>query len=100
MEYLATLILQILILQQAPKIITTENLADLYSNEFKSNVKILYANWDPGGPIELGDYGILNGNIFIPVRKLRNDFPEFNAAEAQLPESPTKLKLVKFLNSF
>lgn len=53
------------------------NIAKLYSRELKRNFKILYANWEPGGPIELGDYGVMNGDIFIPMGKLKQDFEEF-----------------------
>jgi hypothetical protein len=65
--------------------------ADLYSDQIKKHFKIFYANWEPGGPIELGQYGILQGNIFIPVGKLEADFPqEFPKNTIQLASDPTK----------
>src|SRR5690606_21164573 len=51
-------------------------IAKLYSREVKRNFKVLFANWLPGSPIELGDYGIMRGDIFVPMGKLKNDFPE------------------------
>lgn len=53
------------------------SIANLYSNEIKKQFKVLYANWEPGGPVNLGDYGIMAGNIFIPKGNLANDFDEF-----------------------
>lgn len=52
-------------------------IANIYSNAIKDHFKVLYANWEPGTPIELGDYGKMDGNVFIPMGKLKNDFPEF-----------------------
>ena len=66
------------------------NIADLYSNEVKKHFKVLYANWEPGGPIELGDYGIMDGNIFIPMGKLKDDFPEFAGNVIQIAPDPSK----------
>jgi hypothetical protein len=54
------------------------HIANLYAKEVKKHFKVLHANWEPGGPIELGDYGIMDGKIFIPMGKLKNDFPEFS----------------------
>ena len=66
------------------------SIAGLYSNEVKKHFKILYANWEPGGPIELGDYGIMDGNIFIPMGKLKDDFPEFAGNVIQIAPDPSK----------
>ncbi|MDP2722655.1 MAG: hypothetical protein Q8O72_07855 [Bacteroidales bacterium] len=52
-------------------------IANVYSNAVKNHFRVLYANWEPGTPIELGDYGKMDGNVFIPMGKLKNDFPEF-----------------------
>ncbi len=65
-------------------------IASLYSDEVKKHFKVLYANWEPGGPIELGDYGIMDGNIFIPMGKLKVDFPEFSGNIIQIAPDPTK----------
>lgn len=65
-------------------------IANLYANAVKNNFKVLFANWEPGGPIELGDYGILSDNIFIPVGKLKNDFEEFKGDVIQITLDPTQ----------
>lgn len=44
----------------------------------KKHFKIYYANWEPGGEIRLGDYGYLDGDIFIHRGNLKNDYPEFS----------------------
>ncbi len=64
-------------------------LANLYANELKRHFKILYANWEPGGPLHLGDYGILDGNIFIPKGNLKNDFIEFKGNVIKITADPT-----------
>ncbi len=65
-------------------------IANLYADEVKKHFKVLYANWEPGAPIELGDYGIMDGSIFIPMGKLKNDFPEFNENIIQVSPDPSK----------
>lgn len=66
------------------------SIAKLYSDEIKKHFRVLYANWEPGGPIELGDYGIMDGNIFIPIGKLKEDFPEFAGKMINTTPDPTK----------
>jgi hypothetical protein len=66
------------------------NIASLYSNEVKKNFKVLYANWEPGGPLELGDYGVMEGSIFIPMGKLKQDFSEFQGNTIKIHQDPTK----------
>lgn len=65
-------------------------IADLYADQIKRNFKVFYANWEPGGPVELGDYGIMNGNIFTPVGKLKNDFAEFKGNVIEVADDATK----------
>ncbi|NRA93668.1 MAG: hypothetical protein HRU26_13495 [Psychroserpens sp.] len=64
--------------------------ATLYSNEVKKNFKIFYANWEPGGPIQLGDYGVLDRNIFIPVGNIFNEFTEFQGDVVVIREDDKK----------
>jgi len=52
-------------------------IATIYSDAVRRHFKVLFANWEPGAPIELGDYGIMEGNVFVPMGKLKQDFPEF-----------------------
>ncbi len=54
------------------------NLANLYTDEIKKQFEVFYANWEPGAAVELGDYGLLDGNIFLHIGKLKDDFPEFS----------------------
>jgi hypothetical protein len=65
-------------------------IATLYADEVKKHFKVLYANWEPGGPIELGDYGVMDGNIFIPMGKLKNDFEQFKGNVIQTTTDPTE----------
>lgn len=41
------------------------SMAEVYTENLHKHFRILYANWPPGSPIELGDFGILTGDIFI-----------------------------------
>jgi hypothetical protein len=66
------------------------SIANLYTDQVKKHFKVLYANWEPGGPIGLGDYGILQKNIFIPMGNLKNDYNEFKGNVIQLTPDPTK----------
>ena len=49
--------------------------ANQYANEVKKHFKTLYANWEPGGDLRLGDYGTLEGNVFVPEGNLEEDYP-------------------------
>lgn len=40
------------------------NIFDIYTKAVHSNLRPLFANWEPGKPIKLGDYGILNKRMF------------------------------------
>ena len=66
------------------------SVANLYANEIKKQFKVLYANWEPGGPVSLGDYGIMAGNIFIPKGNLTNDFDEFKGGVIEITQDPQK----------
>ena len=66
------------------------SMAKLYTDEIKRHFKVLFANWIPGSPVELGDYGILDGNIFIQLGKLKDDFDEFKGDVIQTSPDPTK----------
>ncbi len=47
------------------------SVAKLYTDELKRNFKILFANWEPGTPLELGVYGLLSNNIFVPLGNIK-----------------------------
>lgn len=40
-------------------------ISDIYSNEIYNNLRPLYGNWEPSQPLALGDYGALQGRIFV-----------------------------------
>lgn len=50
------------------------NLADVYTKQIHDNLQPLYANWDIATPRELGDYGKLDGSLFISLGNIKNDF--------------------------
>ncbi|MBA5246632.1 hypothetical protein H1R16_09880 [Marnyiella aurantia] len=47
------------------------SVAKAYANTVRKNQKVLYAVWEPGLPVELGDYGTMKGNIFEPLGNIR-----------------------------
>lgn len=65
-------------------------IASLYTDEIKRQFKVLYANWEPGGHINLGDYGIMAGNCFYPKGNLKKDFEEFDGDLIKIQEDPFK----------
>lgn len=66
------------------------NIAKIYTDGVKKHFVVYYANWEPGSQIALGDYGTLNGNIFIPKGKLGIDFPEFKDSLLNTTDDDTK----------
>jgi len=46
---------------------------EIYTDALRDHFKIYYANWPPGEPIELGDFGMMDGNIFIPEGNISKD---------------------------
>lgn len=47
---------------------------DVYTEAIRDHFKIFYANWPIGTPIKLGDYGTMDGRIFIPEGNITDDF--------------------------
>ncbi|KGO87394.1 hypothetical protein Q765_06940 [Flavobacterium rivuli WB 3.3-2 = DSM 21788] len=45
----------------------SNSIAKVYADSVKKNQKILYGVWEPGFPVKLGDFGIMNGNIFTQL---------------------------------
>jgi len=43
------------------------SIAKVYADTVKKNQRVLYGVWEPGFPVKLGDYGIMNGNIFVQI---------------------------------
>lgn len=46
-------------------------ITDLYVKEFRRNIKYYYPNWKPSEKRELGDFGILERNIFSKIGNIR-----------------------------
>jgi hypothetical protein len=46
--------------------------AELYTDGIKKKLKNYYAAWLPGTDLELGDVGVLEGNIFTKLTSLKN----------------------------
>lgn len=47
-------------------------IARFYTNQVKDNFVTLFANWIPESPLSLGDFGVLDGNIFIRKGNVRD----------------------------
>jgi len=45
----------------------SNSIAKIYANTVKKNQKILYGVWEPGFPVQLGDFGVMKGNIFTQL---------------------------------
>jgi hypothetical protein len=43
------------------------SLASEYCDQLKHNFKTFYAPFPPNQPVRLGDYGVMNGNTFVPI---------------------------------
>lgn len=54
------------------------SIVDIYAGEVHRNLKPLYANWDPGREVKLGDVGLLKDDVFIYVTSLDNLGVRFN----------------------
>jgi hypothetical protein len=50
------------------------DIAELYADQVHDNLKPLYANWDVSTPRQLGDYGVLDDNIFVQLGNITKDF--------------------------
>jgi hypothetical protein len=40
-----------------------KNMANAYADDIHNNFQMLYANWLPGNPLQLGDYGLMQGGL-------------------------------------
>ena len=53
----------------------SKSIAKVYANTVKINQRILYGVWEPGFPVQLGDYGVMKGNIFTQLGNI-SEFEE------------------------
>lgn len=58
----------------------SNSIAKIYSDTVKANQRVLYGVWEPGFPVQLGDYGVMNGNIFVHLGNI-SDIEEMNDFE-------------------
>ena len=63
--------------------ILSSDLSNVYCDVVKNHFRIYYANWLPAKTLDLGDYGMLQGNIFIKLGNVKNDFLELKGAVIQ-----------------
>ncbi|WP_397362007.1 hypothetical protein [Olleya sp. R77988] len=65
------------------------SIAKVYSNTVKKNQKVLYGVWEPGFPVQLGDYGIMKGNIFTQLGNI-SEFEELKHFKIKIRKDDTK----------
>lgn len=49
----------------------SRHISQIYSDEIRRHLRPLFANWQPSQPIVLGDFGKLEGNIFIRLGNVK-----------------------------
>lgn len=49
-----------------------KSIGEIYTESVRENLKPLFANWEPGKPVELGDYGQLDGATFIHIGNVKD----------------------------
>ncbi len=52
-------------------------ISEIYTDEVHSHLHPWYANWEPGEPINIGDYGRMDGDIFIREGHISTFLPDF-----------------------
>ncbi|WP_290702097.1 hypothetical protein [Lacinutrix sp.] len=65
------------------------SIAKVYVNTIKKNQKVLYGVWEPGFPVQLGDYGIMKGNIFTQLGNI-SEFEELKDFNIKIRRDETK----------
>jgi hypothetical protein len=50
----------------------SSSIAKIYADTVRENQRVLYGVWEPGFPVQLGDYGVMKGNIFVQLGNLRD----------------------------
>lgn len=49
-----------------------QSIVNIYTDTVYENLRPLYANWEPGKPVQLGDFGILRDHTFINLGNIDN----------------------------
>lgn len=65
------------------------SVAKVYANTVKKNQRVLYAVWEPGFPVKLGDYGVMVGNIFTQLGNI-SEFEELRHFKIKIRKDDTK----------
>lgn len=67
----------------------SNSIAKIYANTVKKNQKILYGVWEPGFPVQLGDFGVMKGNIFTQLGNI-SEFEELKNFDLIIRKDDTK----------
>jgi hypothetical protein len=49
----------------------SKHISQIYSDEIRNHLRPLFANWQPSQPVALGDFGKLEGNIFVRLGNVK-----------------------------
>jgi hypothetical protein len=49
-------------------------LASIYADDLHHNFKTLYATWPPNASVRLGDYGVLQGSVFVRLANVADSY--------------------------
>jgi hypothetical protein len=66
----------------------SSEIGDCYCTEIAEHFKIYFATWLPGEPVQLGDYGELNGDIFSRL----GNISKFNIVTTYVSGNPAHYK--------
>ncbi|RZJ72572.1 hypothetical protein [Flavobacterium sp.] len=66
----------------------SKGVARVYTDTVRQNEKVLYGVWYPGTPLKLGDYGRMDGNIFVHLGNL-SEFDELKNFEIKVRKDET-----------
>jgi hypothetical protein len=67
----------------------SDSIAKAYTNTIKKHQRTYFGVWKPGTPIELGDYGVMNGNTFVLMGNI-NEFDELKGFALDIRKDVTK----------
>lgn len=59
------------------------SIVSIYTNSVYENLKPLYANWEPGRPVKLGDFGVMRGGTFIYLGNIKGKELAISFSETQ-----------------
>lgn len=63
--------------------------AKVYTDTVRKSQRVLYGVWEPGSPVELGDYGVMEGNIFVHQGNLK-EFDELKDFKITIRKDKTE----------